>query len=1054
MMTELVRIALARPYTFLVLAIALLLGGGWAARRMPADIFPALDIPVIVVAWQYGGLSPDQMAGRLTVPFQRVLTTVVNDIEHIEAHSYTGIGIIRIFFHKNVDISVANAQVTAVSQTLLRQMPPGTTPPMVLNYSAATVPVLWLALSGRGLSEQALTDLALIGVRTRLVTVPGASIPYPFGGKSRQVQLDLNPEALRSHGLSGQDVGAALASQNVLIPAGTQKVGDFDYFVQLNNTPATLQGLADLPIRATGNAMIRVRDVAQVRDGSGVQTNIVHVEGTRSALLQVLKNGNASTLAVIEGIQSLLSTLRPSLPEALEIKSLGDQSVFVKAALNAVIQEGVLAAVLTSLMILLFLGNWQATLIIAVSIPLSVFGALAGLALLGETLNIMTLGGLALAVGILVDEATVTLENINWHLEQGKPVETAILDGAEQIVTPAFVSLLCICVVFIPLFMLEGLARFLFVPLAEAVMLAMAWSFVLSRTLVPTLAKYLLKPHAPHTDLHGHDKALPPSPNPLVRVQRRFEAGFESFRAAYRRRLQQAMTCRTGFMAGVTGFVLASFLLVPWLGQNFFPEVDAGQIRLHVRVPPGTRVEETAHRFAAIEKTLSEIIPADELGVVVDNIGLPVSSINMSFANSGITGSWDGVIQVSLNPGHRPTAEHIRRLRERLPVAFPGTVFSFMPADMVAQILNFGAPAPIDLQIRGNDTVANHAWAHRLIQRLRLIPGIADVRLQQTLNTPAYRVEVDRSQARWAGVTERDVANSMVLQLAGSNQVAPVFWLDPKTNVPYPVVMQTPQYRLDSLEALSSLPISSESTETPVMLGGIARINRTSTANVVSHYDIQNLLQIFATPAGRDLGGVARAIEQIVQEMANSLPKGSSVVLLGQYQTLKTTYAGLLLGLVVAIGLIYLLIVVNFQSWTDPFVIVSALPAALAGIVWMLFITRTSVSVPALTGAILCMGVATANSVLVISFARERLAACGDALQAAVEAGFVRCRPVLMTALAMIIGMIPLALGLGEGGEQNAPLGRAVIGGLMFATVSTLWFVPVVFATLHTRRSA
>lgn len=1048
-MTELVRIALTRPYTFIVLAIALLVLGPLAALRMPTDIFPAINIPVISVAWQYTGLSPDQMAGRLTIPFQRVLTTVVNDIEHIEAHSYPGIGIVRIFFHKDVDISVANAQVTAVSQTLLRQMPPGTTPPMILNYSAATVPVLLLALSGQGLSEQMLTDLALINVRSRLITVPGASIPYPFGGKSRQIQLDLNPLALSTHGLSGQDIGNALAAQNVLIPAGTQKIGAYDYFIQLNNTPADLAELAALPIRKVGDSIIHVRDVAEVRDGNAVQTNIVHVEGTRSALLQVLKNGGSSTLDVIAGIKTQLESIKTALPNTLEIKALGDQSVFVQAAVDSVTREGLIAAALTSLMILLFLGNWQATLIIAVSIPLSVFGSLAVLSLMGETLNIMTLGGLALAVGILVDEATVTIENINWHLEQGKPVELAIMDGARQIVTPAFVSLLCICIVFIPMFFLDGLARFLFVPMAEAVMLAMVWSFILSRTLVPTLAKYVLKPHTPHTDLHGNDQALPPSRNPLIQFQRHFEAGFEAFRADYQALLRYALTRQRLFITVFMGFVLASFLLVPWLGQNFFPEVDAGQIRMHVRVPTGLRVEETAHRFAAIQTAIRDIIPPGELSVIVDNIGLPVSSINMSFSNNGVIGSGDGVIQISLQAQHAPTQDYIRALREILPRRFPGTVFSFMPADMVGQILNFGAPAPIDVQIRGNDMAGNFAYAHRLLNRIRQIQGVTDARIQQAQNAPLFNVAVDRTQARQAGLTERDVANSMVVQLAGSSQVAPAFWLNPQNNVPYPVVMQTPQYRLDSLESLTSLPISSEDTDKPVVLGGIAHINRSSGSTLVSQYDIQNMVQIFASTAGRDLGGVAGDIQALIQELAGTVPKGSSVVLLGQYKTMVTTYTSLLLGLVGAIALIYLLIVVNFQSWTDPFIIISALPAALAGIVWMLFATGTTLSVPALTGAIMCMGVATANSVLVISFARERLALTGDAAMAACEAGFVRCRPVLMTALAMIIGMVPVALGWGEGGEQNAPLGRAVIGGLILATVSTLLFVPVLFARVH-----
>jgi CzcA family heavy metal efflux pump len=1051
-MIGIVRIALSRPYTFIVLAIALLISGGLSIWRTPADIFPNINIPVIVVAWQYTGLSPDQMAGRITTPYERVLTTVVNDIEHIEANSYTGIGIVKIFFHPNVDISVANAQVTAVSQTMIKAFPPGATPPMILNYSAATVPILQLALSGKGMTEQALADLGMFALRAKLTTVAGASIPWPFGGKSRQVQIDLNPAALQARGLSGQDVAMALAAQNLLTPAGTQKIGRFEYFIQLNNAPSDLTAIANLPLRKVNGAMVYVRDVATVRDGAAVQTNIVHVDGARSAMLQVLKNGATSTLDIIGGIKDMVASIKPSLPEALEIKPLADQSVFVRAAIQSVVKEGVIAAALTSVLILLFLGNWRATFIIAVSIPLSVFGAIAGLAALGETLNIMTLGGLALAVGILVDEATVTIENINWHLEQGKSVEQAILDGAQQIVVPAFVSLLCICIVFVPMFFLQGVPKFLFVPMAEAVMLAMACSFVLSRTLVPTLAKYLLKPHAPHTDLHGSDAALPPSRNALVRFQRRFEAGFERYRESYRSLLELAMGHRRLFVTGFLVFVAVSFLLVPFLGQNFFPAVDAGQIQMHVRVPVGTRVEETAARFTEIQRAVREVIPADELGVVVDNIGMPISSINMSYANNGLIGEQDGVLQISLKPEHRPTADYVRRLREELPRRFPGITFSFLPADMVSQILNFGAPAPIDLQVRGNDVNGNFAFARKLLNRIKHIPGIADARIQQARNSPTFNVDVDRSRAQFAGVTERDVANSLVVQLAGSGQVAPTYWLNPQNGVTYPIVMQTPQYQLDSLESLQNLPITSTETDQPQVLGGIADITRSMSNAVVSQYDIQTLTQIFATTQDRDLGAVAADIQQAVDEMAAELPKGSTVVLQGQFKTMNSAYTGLLFGLLGAVVLIYLVIVINFQSWSDPFVIITALPAALAGIVWMLFATHTTLSVPALTGAIMCMGVATANSVLVISFAREKFDQAGDAVAAALEAGFVRCRPVLMTALAMIIGMLPMALGLGEGGEQNAPLGRAVIGGLVFSTVSTLLFVPVIFTIAHSRR--
>jgi multidrug efflux pump subunit AcrB len=1050
-MFGIVRTALRRPYTFVVLALLLLLIGPLAALRTPTDIFPEIRIPVISVVWQYTGLPPDTMAGRITTPFQRALTTTVNDIEHIEANSYTGFGVIKIFFQPTVDINTANAQVTAISQTLLRQMPPGVNPPLIINYNASTVPILQLALSGKGMSEQTLGDLGMNSIRTRLVTVPGAAVPFPFGGKSRQVQIDLDPAALQARGLSGQDVATALAAQNLITPVGTQKIGGFEYTIQLNNAPSDLDAIAQMPIKTVNGAMVAIRDVANVRDGNPPQTNIVHVDGNRSVLLTIFKNGSASTLAIIAGIKNMAEAIKPGLPEDLEIKPIGDQSLFVRAAIGGVAKEGLIAAALTSLMILLFLGSWRSTAIIAVSIPLSILGAIATLAAFGETLNIMTLGGLALAVGILVDDATVTIENINWHLEQGKDVETAILDGAQQIVTPAFVSLLCICIVFVPMFFLEGVARFLFVPMALAVMFAMTWSFILSRTLVPTMAKYLLKPHAPHTDLHGNDAALGRSGNPLVRFQRGFEARFERFREGYRDLLGLALVHRRGFVLGFLAVVLASFLLVPFLGRNFFPSVDAGQILMHARTQVGTRVEETANRFAQIQQAIREIIPPEELGSLVDNVGMPISGINLAYNNTGTIGSQDGDIQISLREGHRPTEEHVRRLREELPRRFPGVTFSFLPADIVTQILNFGAPAPIDLQIRGPSAAANYAHAQKLLHEIRQVPGIADARIQQSAAAPLFKVDVDRTRAQYVGMTERDVTNSLVVNLAGSSQVAPTFWLNPQNGVQYPIVMQTPQYDMDSLAALMSVPLTSAGARAPQLLGGVASIERGAASAVVSQYDIQPLVQIYATPQGRDLGAVAAEIQRIVAAHAAEQPKGVQVHLLGQVRTMNSAFSGLFLGLAGAIVLIYLLIVVNFQSWSDPLVIISALPAALAGIVWMLFTTFTTLSVPALTGAIMCMGVATANSVLVISFARERLEQLGDATAAALDAGFVRFRPVLMTALAMIIGMAPMALGLGEGGEQNAPLGRAVVGGLIFATFATLVFVPVVFSIVHGR---
>jgi CzcA family heavy metal efflux pump len=1047
-MNGIVRIALDRPYTFVVLALLILIVGPLAALRTPTDIFPDIRIPVIAAAFQYTGLPPDQMAGRITTLYERVLTTTVNDIEHIEANSYQGFGIVKIFFQPGVDVATANAQVTAVSQTVLKQMPAGTTPPLILNYNASTVPILQLALSGDGLSEQNLADLGLNTVRTRLVTVPGAAIPYPFGGKSRQVQIDIDPGALAARGLSGQDIANALAAQNLITPVGTQKIGEFEYTVQLNNAPSAIDDLGDLPIKVVNGATVYIRDVATVRDGNAPQTNIVHVGGARSVLMSILKNGATSTLDIVDGVKAKLAEIKPSLPDNLKITPINDQSLFVRAAIKGVAFEGVIAAALTSIMILLFLGSWRSTVIIAISIPLSVLGAIALLSLFGETLNIMTLGGLALAVGILVDDATVTIENINWHLEQGKEVRTAILDGAAQIVTPAFVSLLCICIVFVPMFFLDGVARFLFVPMAEAVIFAMVCSFILSRTLVPTMANYLLHRH----DLEHEHAENPHSRNPLVNFQRAFEARFTRFRDGYHGLLALAIEHRRAFVAGFLGFVLISFALVPFLGRNFFPAVDGGQILMHVRTQIGTRVEETANQFADVQKAVREIIPPREIEALVDNIGIGISSINLTYNNTGLVGAQDGDIQIALKEGHAPTADYVKKLREELPKRFPGVTFSFPPADIVSQILNFGSPAPIDLQIRGADLDAGFAYANRILPKIRAIPGVADARIQQSRQAPVFNVDVDRTRAQEVGVTTRDVTNSMVVNLAGSSQVAPTYWLNPSNGVSYPIVMQTPQYRLDSLPALANMPINGSSgTGAPQVLGGIASFTRTNGNAIVSQYDIQSMVQINATAQDRDLGAVAADIRKVLVDTAKDVPKGSSVALLGQVRTMESSFSGLLFGLLGAIVLIYLLIVVNFQSWADPFVIITALPAALAGIVWMLFATFTPLSVPALTGAIMCMGVATANSVLVISFAREKLDEFGDASKAALEAGFVRFRPVLMTALAMIIGMTPMALGLGEGGEQNAPLGRAVIGGLVFATIATLVFVPVVFSIVHRR---
>jgi CzcA family heavy metal efflux pump len=1047
-MIGIVRIALKRPYTFVVMAIFILIVGCLSALRAPTDIFPAINIPVVSVVWQYTGLSPDQMEGRIMAPFQRVLTTTVNGVEHIEGTSLNGYGVVKIFFQPGTNIATANAQATSISQEILKQLPPGETPPFVLNYNASTVPVIQLALSGKGLSEQNLADLGLNQLRPMLTSVNGAAIPFPFGGKTRQVQINVKPSELQARGLSAEDVENALAAQNLITPVGTEKIGNYEYTVQLNDAPTTIAAIGGLPVKSANGTTVYMRDVADVTDGAPPQPNIVHVGGKRSVLLTVFKNGSASTLSIISGIREKAAEAKASLPDNLKIDPIGDQSLFVRSAITGVAREGVIAALLTSVMILLFLGSWRSTVIIATSIPLAILGSISILTALGETLNIMTLGGLALAVGILVDDATVTIENINWHLEQGKEVEPAILDGAAQIVTPAFVSLLCICIVFVPMFFLGGVAGFLFVPMAEAVIFAMISSFILSRTLVPTMAKYLLKPHA-----QGEEQAHGRSSNPLVRFQRGFEHGFERIRSNYSGMLELLLKHRRGFVIGFFGFVVLSFALVPFLGRNFFPDVDAGQILLHVRAPVGTRIETTAEIFAQVEDRVRATIPPFELGTVVDNMGLSTSSINTAYNNTGTIGPQDGDIQIALNEGHHPTAGYVRKLREELPREFPGVTFSFPPADIVGQILNFGSPAPIDLQIRGKNLPADFAYANLMLRQIKHIPGVVDARIEQSQASPQFNVDVDRAHAQLQGVTERDVTNSLVVHLAGSGQIAPTYWLNPANGVEYPIVVQTPQYALDSLPSLMNLPLTGSSAANDgQILAGVASIHRTAANEVVSDYNVQPMVEIFATTQGRDLGGVSADIRRIVSANAKGVPKGAKVVLLGQVQTMNNAFSGLIFGLLGAIVLIYLLIVINFQSWTDPLVIVSALPGALAGIVWMLFATDTTLSVPALTGAIMCMGVATANAILVVSFCRERLAEHGDAFKAALEAGSTRFRPVLMTAMSMIIGMAPMALALGEGGEQNAPLGRAVIGGLLFATTATLFLVPAVFCMFHSRR--
>jgi multidrug efflux pump subunit AcrB len=1049
-----VKLALRRPYTFIVMALLILIFGIGSALRTPIDIFPSINIPVISVVFSYTGLSPDDMSGRIVTFYERSLTTSVNDIEHIESQSIPNYGIIKIFFQPTVNINAALAQVSAMSQTVLKQMPAGITPPLILSFDASSVPILQLALSSDTLSETALFDDASSFIRPQLASVAGAAIPLPYGGKVRQVQADLDQQALHTYGISANDVVNALSIQNLITPVGTQKIGTFEYTVNLNDSPTVITAFNDLPIKTVNGTVIYMRNVANVHDGSPPQTNVVHVDGKSAVLLAVVKAGATSTLSIISGIRQLLPSVAQTLPSSLKLTAVGDQSVFVTSAVSSVITEGAIAATLTGMMILLFLGSWRSTVIITVSIPLAILASVTALSLLGETINVMTLGGLALAVGILVDDATVTIENINWHLEHGKEIETAILDGAQQIVVPATVSLMCICIAFVPMFGLGGVAGYLFRPLAEAVVFALIASYVLSRTLVPTLANYLLRSQAPDAQAAHHNADGNPDPvlaqpsrNPLRRFQQGFERRFEGVRGVYRGLLQLGLQNRGKLIAGFLGFTLLSFALAPYLGQDFFPSIDGGQIKIHVRAQTGTRIEETTKLADRIGEAIHQIIPVSELGGITDNIGLSVSGINMAYNNSGTIGVEDADVLVSLNPNHAPTADYVKTLREQLPGQFPGTSFAFLPADMVSQILNFGVPAPIDLQVVGNDVQADRKYANALLARIKQIPGIADARIQQAFQQPTLKVNFDRSLAGLVGLSEKDAATAMLTTLAGSSQTSPTYWLNPKTGVSYPVSVQTPQRDINTMAGLQNMPVTSGTSAGSQLLGGLATTERIPTSAIASHYNVRPVIDIYATPQGRDLGGVAADVRQVIQDTAHDVPKGASVTLRGQVTTMTSAYQQLYIGLAFAIVLIYLLIVVNFQSWLDPFVIVMALPSALAGIVWMLFATGTTLSVPALTGAIMCMGVATANSILVISFARERLAAGADALAAALDAGSTRFRPVLMTALAMIIGMAPMAIEPG----QNAPLGRAVIGGLLFATCATLFLVPTLFSVVHAR---
>ena len=1041
-----VQLALKRPYTFVVMAILILVMGVVSIFRTPTDIFPNINIPVVSIIWNYNGLVPKDMSDRIVSVTERNLTTVVDNIEHVESQSLYGIAVVKVFLQPNASLDRAIAQITASSQTQLRLLPQGTTPPLIIAYSASSVPVMQLALSGNGLSEQQLNDYGLNFIRTQLITIPGTAVPYPYGGKQRQVQVDLNPSALQSKGLSALDVVNAITVQNLILPTGTSKIGGKEYNVDIPNAaPQTIAELNRIPIKTIGDTTIYMKDVAWVRDGFPPQTNIVRVNGQRSVLLTIQKAGDASTLSVISGIKSILPRIATTVPSQLKMDQLADQSIFVKGAISGVVREALIAACLTAFMILMFLGNWRSTLIIATSIPLAILTSIIVLSVIGQTINIMTLGGLALAVGILVDDATVEVENINRNreAEPDKSMDEVVLDSAMQIATPAFVSTLSICIVFAPMLLLSGVARYLFLPLAEAVVFAMLASYLLSRTIVPTKAKYLLR-----GEKVGHTVK---SRNHLVLFQQKFGVAFEKFRAGYRGLLERCLQHRRAFLALFFAVCLGSLaLIVPWLGQDFFPTVDAGSFKLHLRGPTGMRIEDTAFLCDRVEDSIRRQIPGSEVSSIIDNIGLPYSGINLSYSNSAPVGASDADILVTLSPKHHPTAEYVKQLRVNLAKDFPGVTFAFLPSDMVSQILNFGLPAPIDIQVIGNDLEGNRIWADQLLEKVRHVPGTTDLRVQQPFDNPFLHLRVERTKAQELGLSAHDIAQNLLVSLSGSFQTSPTFWVDPRNGVSYSIATQTPQYRASSIQDLVNIPVTGTNPNAPPsLMASLVSMQRGSGMAVVSHYNVAPVIDIYGAVDGRDLGGVSRDINKIIDSARSQLPRGSRVVVRGQVQTMRSSYIGLLVGLVFAILLDYLLIVVNFQSWLDPFIMISALPAALAGIAWFLFLTHTTLSVPALMGAIMCMGVATANSILVVSFAREQMADGKDPITAALEAGFTRFRPVLMTALAMIIGMVPMALGLGDGGEQNAPLGRAVIGGLLFATVSTLFFVPTFFSVLH-----
>lgn len=1039
-----VALALRRPYTFIVMALVILLLTPITVFLMPTDIFPEINIPVVSVIWFFTGMAPSDMADRIVSNSERGITTTVNNIEHMESQSVSGLGIIKVYFRSGTNIQTAIAQLTAISQTAVRSMPPGTTPPLIISYSASTTPIIQLGLSSKTLPEQQLFDLGQNFLRTPLATVQGAATPFPYGGKIRQIQVDLDMPKLQSYRLSPVDIVNAVNAQNIILPTGTTKLGPLEYNVEMNGTPQTIAELNDLPVKTANGSTLYMRDVAHIRDGFAPQTNIVRQDGNRGALMSIYKNGKASTLQIVAGIKAIVPRAQQSLPPEFKIGALFDQSLFVRASIDGVIREALTAALLTAAMILLFLGDWRPTIVILISIPLSIFVSILCLAAIGETLNIMTLGGLALAVGILVDDATVEIENIERNLAMGKEMRQAILDGAQQIAVPAFVATLCICIVFVPMFFLTGVARFLFVPLAEAVSFAMLASYLLSRTLIPTLVMYIMR---------GHEHRAAGPKTFVGRFQRGFERKFEDFRHGYQSLLETTLEHRGVFVFCFLAFCLLSLGLVTFLGQDFFPQVDAGLLRLHVRARPGLRVEETARLCDQVETELHRQMPGNEVQTILDNIGLPNSGINQSYSTAGTIGSSDAEILISLDPEHhKPTADHIRRLREVLPQRFPGVEFFFQPADITTQILNFGLPAPIDVEVIGADMQSNYQIAQRIANRMRHVPGTADVHVQQLMASPTLHMELDRTRINQVGMNARDVAQSVLVSLSGSFQTAPNFWLNPKNGVTYQIAVQAPQYRMTSLDNLMSVPVNSQ--QGSQVLGNLVQMQPTARPAVVNHYDIQPVIDVYASTQDRDLGAVAAETDKIIKEFDGHLPRGTRIVLRGQVSTMRSSFFGLGVGLVGAIVLVYLLIVINFQSWLDPFIIISALPGALAGICWFLLLTRTTLSVPSLTGSVMCMGVATANSILMVSFAREQMDEGVAAIPAAIAAGFTRMRPVLMTALAMIIGMVPMALGFGEGGEQNAPLGRAVIGGLLFATVATLFFVPSIFAIFHSRREA